>query len=121
MKNKGFIAKLDVGETIENEWSQLSYDLWCRQQAQKCIVFPETRVVNLSELVRSVIENDLTQTEKSVTRLHWYDGLSVEKTAEKIGLSRTSVYRALNRSEEKIKLVVKHVIDCENYKYEPDY
>ena len=77
---------------------------------------PEKRVVDLYKVVRSVIENDFSPVEKRAAVLHWYRGLSVAAAAEMEGTSTANMYRALARGKEKIRLVLKHLIDCEEYR-----
>ncbi len=114
MKNSN--SRLRDGDTVQTEWSQISYDLWCRESAAQFVSFPEKRIVDLYEVVRSVIADDLTPAEQAAVRLHWYNGLSVSDAARQEGVSRACMYRSLNRGKEKIRLVLKHLIDSEVYR-----
>lgn len=108
------------GDDVNTEWSQASYEAWCRENAAEYVSFPEKRVVDLYGVVRSVIEKDFTPAEKRAAVLHWYRELSVAEAAEKEGTSTANMYRALARGKEKIRLVLKHLIDCEEYRIPVD-
>ena len=82
MKNS-FNPRMREGDEVNTEWSQASYEAWCRENAAQFITFPEKRVVDLYKVVRSVIENDFSPVEKKAAVLHWYKGLSVAAAAEK--------------------------------------
>lgn len=116
MKNSNFNSKLREGDSVQTEWSQISYDLWCREKAAEFITFPERRVIDLYKVVRSVIENDLSSVEQRAAKLHWYEGMSVAEAAKLEGTSTANMYKALSRGKEKIRLVLKHLIDSEEYR-----
>ncbi len=120
MKNSNCNPRMREGDDVNTEWSQVSYEMWCRENAVDFISFPEKRVVDLYNVVRSVIENDFSTIEKRAAVLHWYKGLSVAAAAKQEGTSTANMYRALARGKEKIRLVLKHLIDCEEYKIPVD-
>ncbi len=108
------------GDSIENEWSRISYDQWCRKKDSVCTTVAGLRVVNLYEVVNSVIENDLSDTEKTVTRLYYFEGLTKSQIAARTGTTSPNVHAALSRAEKKLRAVLKHLIDCEEYKKEEE-
>ena len=108
------------GDTIETEWSQVSYDGWCREQAQQFVTTPGLKVVDIYAVVRSVIEKDLSQAEREITLLRRFNNLSVRKIAARKGTSVSNVYSTLERAEEKIRLVLKHLVVFEDYTVEKD-
>lgn len=113
-------SKLREGDTVETEWSQVSYDRWCRAKAGSTESLPGMRIVNLYEVVRSVIEQDLSPSERKVALMRWYDNMSARQIASVTGTSTTNVYKTVSRVNGKIKLVLKHIINCEEYKQEVD-
>lgn len=119
MKNS-FNPRMREGDEVNTEWSQFSYEAWCRENAAQFVSYPEKRVVDLYEVVRSVIEKDFSPVEQRAAVLHWYKGLSVAKAAEKEGTSTANMYKSLARGKEKIRLVLKHLIDCEEYRVPVD-
>lgn len=108
------------GDSINTEWSKISYDRWCAQQHVQLRTVPGMRIVNIYEVVDSVIENDLTDTEKSAVQLHYFEGLSINRTAQRMSTSYSNAHAALKRAEKKLKLVLKHIIDSEEYKEQTD-
>ncbi|MBQ2813163.1 MAG: sigma-70 region 4 domain-containing protein [Clostridia bacterium] len=120
MKNSSCNPRMRQGDDVSTEWSQASYEAWCRKNAAEFISFPEKRVVDLYEVMRSVIKNDFSPVEQRAAVLHWYKGLSVAAAAKKEGTSTANMYRALARGKEKIRLVLKHLIDCEEYRIPVD-
>lgn len=108
------------GDSVNTEWSKISYDRWCAQQHVQLRTVPGMRIVNIYEVVDSVIENDLTDTEKSAVLLHYFEGLSINRTAQRMSTSYSNAHAALKRAEKKLKLVLKHIIDSEEYKEQTD-
>ena len=82
MKNNSN-PRMREGDDVNTEWSQASYEAWCRENAAEYITYPEKRVVDLYRVVRSVIENDFSPVEQRAAVLHWYKGLSVAAAAER--------------------------------------
>ena len=108
------------GDSIQTEWSKISYERWCADRHASFRTVPGTKIVNLYEVVNSVIEQDLTETERTAVRLHFFDGLNKRETAQKMHTSYSNAHAALGRAEKKLRLVLKHLIDCEEYKTEID-
>ncbi len=105
-------------ENGHGELSTLAYERWCQSSAQEFIVHDEMRVINLHEIIHSVIEADFTPAERSAATLHWFEGMSVASISERLGISRAGIYKALARGNDKLRLVLKHLINCEIYKTE---
>ena len=53
------------------------------------------RKVELGALVKQVIRDELTKEQKILVELHWYNNLSTTQIAERLGLSRSTVFRKL--------------------------
>ena len=115
MKSSNSNPRLREGDEVQTEWSKFSYDLWCREQAQEYLCVPGMKIVDLYEVVRSVIEKDFSPAEQFAAKLHWYEGLSVNQVAEQAQVSNANIYKALSRGKEKIRLVLKHLIDCKEF------
>ena len=64
------------------------------------------------------IANDLSETERKAVILHYFEGRSKKQTAEIMGTSYSNAHAALGRAEKKLHLILKHLIDCEEYKEE---
>lgn len=104
------------GDEIATEWSKISYDRWCADNHLSFRTVPGVRIISLYDVVDSVIENDLSETEKSAVMLHFFEGYTIKHTAHKMNTSYSNVHAALKRAEKKLRHVLKHVINCEEYK-----
>ena len=118
MKEISIDSRSYENETEQNELTRLAFDLWSSEQAKEFETVPGLRVVNIYKVVRSVIENDLTEIEKAVAVCCLLEGRSATAAAAITGTSKANIYKALTRAKEKIRLVLKHLIDCEEYKRE---
>lgn len=66
----------------------------------------------LDQLVRRVIQNELSEQDRLLIRLHWYQGKSAEELAALTGLDRSTVYRRLEQSHKTIYDKLKYAVDC---------
>ncbi len=62
------------------------------------------------DTVRSVLDNELTETEREIALDYWCDNLLVEEIAKKHNMSRTRFYRTVKVIEEKINMYLKYVV-----------
>ena len=120
MNNINSNPAIREGDTIMTEWSKISYERWCADNQVEYQAVPGTRIVNLYEVVDSIIENDLTEAEQTAAKLYYFEGFSIKRIARILGTSYSNAHAAIKRSEKKLKLVLKHLIDCEEYKIETD-
>ncbi|MBO5361279.1 MAG: hypothetical protein J6B25_10640 [Clostridia bacterium] len=104
------------GDEITTEWSKISYDRWCADNHLSFRTVPGIRIISLYDVVDSVIENDLSETEKSAIMLHFFEGYTIKRTAHEMNTSYSNAHAALKRAEKKLTLVLKHIINCEEYK-----
>lgn len=79
------------------------------QSAMGYIIINKKR--SLEKTVRSVIENELDETEKAVIKLFYYSGLNTVEISRMCGLSRSSVYRNLKNGLKKIEKTIKYVLE----------
>ena len=70
---------------------------------------------NLERIVKSIIENELDETEKNVIRLFYYDGFNALAISKICNISRSSVYRNLNSGLRKIENTLKYVLEYEGF------
>lgn len=70
---------------------------------------------SLEKTVRSVIENELDETEKAVIKLFYYDGFNTLAISEMCNMARSSVYRNLNSGLKKIENTVKYVLEYDGF------
>lgn len=70
---------------------------------------------SLKKTVKSVIENELDDTERAVIKLFYYNGFDTCAISQICRLSRSSVYRNLNSGLEKIENTVKYILEYEGF------
>lgn len=104
------------GDEIITEWSKVSYERWCAANHVSFRTVPGIRIISIYDVVDSVIENDLTETERSAVTLHFFEGYTIKRTAHEMNTSYSNAHAALKRAERKLQLVLKHIINCEEYK-----
>ncbi len=104
------------GDEIATEWSKISYDRWCADNHLSFRTVPGVRIISIYDVVNSVIENDLSEAERSAITLHFFEGYSITNIAREMNTSYSNVHAAIKRAEKKIRLVLKHIINCEEYK-----
>ncbi len=68
------------------------------------------REVDMALLMERAIENELSEAEKTVVKLHWYDGKSVSEISEMNGVTPPAVKKALKRSQEKLERVLSYAV-----------
>ena len=116
--NEANQIRIREGDTIENDWSQVAYDRWCRERDRGYSLVPGVKAVDLYAVVRSVIEKALSPKERKVIQLHYYDRLPVSKIAQQSSTRVTNVYNTLTRAHKKIERVLRHLVCFEDYHFE---
>ena len=78
--------------------------VWLRENA-------ETNNEQMSRLRRNLlkaIDEDLTPRQREVVSMHYFNGLSVAKIAEKLNVDRSTVSRTLTRAEQNLRKMLKY-------------
>lgn len=70
---------------------------------------------SLAKTVRSIIENELDETEKTVVKLFYYRGFDTLSISEMCCLSRSSVYRNLKSGLKKIENATKYIFEYDGF------
>lgn len=73
---------------------------------------------SLERTVKSVIENELDESEKTVIKLFYYNGFSALAISKICKMARSSVYRNLNSGLRKIENAIKYVLEYEGFSAE---
>ena len=76
------------------------------------------RKIELSCLLNKIIENELTDADRQIVRLHWFEGNTVTKTAEILNVDRSTVSRRLEKINDVIYDKMKYAVE---YRYGKDY
>ncbi len=66
------------------------------------------------DTVRSVMNNELTETERNIAEDYWCNNLLVEEIAKKYKLSRSGLYRTVDVIKEKMNTHLKYVVFYNN-------
>lgn len=64
----------------------------------------------IEDALAAVINNELTQTEKSVIKLYWFEKQKISRIAALSGVSDDSVRKSLKRAQKKIYTCLKYVV-----------
>ena len=85
---------------------------------QVVVYMMRKRKIELHNLVRLVIENELTDTDKAIVQLHWFKQKNINEVAQHIGLDRSNVSRRLDKINDIIYDKLKYALQ---YRYGKDY
>ncbi|HBL40489.1 MAG TPA: hypothetical protein DDY98_02530 [Ruminococcaceae bacterium] len=116
--NEAKEGKIREGDKIENEWSKVAYDSWCRELDKGFSIVSGVKAVDLYAVVRSVIEKDLSDCEREVVLKHYYDQIPVHEIAQQSDTRISNVYNTLSRAQKKIERVLRHLVFFEDYRFE---
>lgn len=72
------------------------------------------RKSELSSLVKKVIDNELSEQDRLLLRLHWYKGLTGDEIAAMLKIGRSTVYRRLEKISGTIYDKLKYAVE---YRY----
>lgn len=104
-------------EDLEN--AKLAFSRWQSSQQETLDEYMmRKRKIELIYLVRQVIENELSESDREIVNLHWYQGKNITETADIIGLSRSSTSRRLDGINDIIYDKLKYALQ---YRYGKDY
>lgn len=68
------------------------------------------REKKLISIVKTVMQNELNELERSVATAHYCESVSVDKLARQYNLSRSAIYRILENVRKKIECSMKYVL-----------
>ncbi len=106
-------------EKIDLETARMQYESWATKQQETLDEFLlRKRKIELNCLVKKVIENELSDTDKLIVRLHWYEGKSLTQTAVVLKMSKSTVSKHLDKINNTIFDKLKYAIE---YRYGNDY
>lgn len=101
------------------ENAQLAFSLWQGKQHETVDEYMmRKRKIELNCLVREVIENELSDTDKLIVRLHWYENKTVNQVSEAVGIDRSNISRRLDKINGIIYDKLKYAMQ---YRYGKDY
>lgn len=111
MKNKPKTAKPFYPDKDEIKAAQLAC---CGRHCSACEAPAEyawrKREVDMSLLLDRAIRKELSESERSVIILHWYEGKSISEISKQNGASIPAVKKALERAQEKLERVLSYAV-----------
>lgn len=106
-------------DRIEYETARSQYDSWA---AKKCETLDEyilrKRKIELNALVKRVLDNELSNKDKAIVRLHWYKGKTAKETADILGIDKSTVSKHLDKINSIVYDKLKYAIE---YRYGRQY
>lgn len=95
----------------EAAMAQLAYERWERAEAESMAEYvSRRRTVDLALLVRQVIDEELTPTERRVICMRYDDDLLPIEIASRLKMDKGNVANALRRGENRIRRYLKYVV-----------
>ncbi|MBQ7542539.1 MAG: helix-turn-helix domain-containing protein [Clostridia bacterium] len=95
----------------EAAMAQLAYARWERAKAEDMAEYvSRRRTVDLAVLVRQVIDEELTDTERDVIRMHYDENMQLIEIAERMHTNKATASRTLQRAEGRIRRYLKYVV-----------
>ena len=99
-------------DEIDNETARSQYNSWAARKSETLDEFMmRKRKIELNNLVRMVIDKELTEQEKEIVGLHWYGGKSVIETAEALGMSKSLISKKISKINDKIYDKLKYALE----------
>lgn len=91
--------------------AQLAYARWERAEAETMAEYvSRRRTVDLAALVRQIVEEELTDTQKQVIQMRYYENLMPLEIAQRLQIRNSVVVRTLRRAEANIEQHLKYVV-----------
>lgn len=106
-------------ERCDLEYAKTAFMNWQSTQAETIDEYLlRKRKIELSCLVKKVIETELSEKDRVIVNLHWYQGKNITDTAYSSGLDRSTVSRRLDKINDIIYDKLKYAME---YRYGKDY
>ncbi len=97
------------------EMSKYSYDMWESEKTESVDEYAlRRRKIELCALVRKIIETDFDEKERQLIELRLQERMRVSEIAKLLGVHKTTVYRRLEKIEEKLYDKLKYAV---SYRY----
>lgn len=78
----------------------------------------EQRIVSVDAVLRGFIRERLTDRQRQMTQLRYYENFTPAQIADMLGVDRSCVYKTLRRCEEKLREAMGCVWSCSRSYYE---
>lgn len=70
----------------------------------------EAARLSVYDVLSAVIENELTETEKTAIKLYWAEKMKIPQIAAAAGVTEKSVRYALRKAYDRIKCIMKYIV-----------
>lgn len=97
-----------------------AYNKWCAERSAEYRTDRNYRLVDTREILRAVIDEELTPTERRALEMCRLEGVCMNEVASSLKLSRSAAYGALGRAEKKIRAAMKYIMRFPPAKFEID-
>lgn len=106
-------------DEVDYETARQQYNSWMSKQSESLDEFIlRKRKIELISLVKKVIENELSEKDQEIVKLHWYENQTVTQTAATLGVDKSTISRRLDKINEVIYDKLKYAIE---YRFGKDY
>lgn len=106
-------------DRIDIETAKSQYDSWAAKKSETLDEFLlRKRKMELNNLVKKVIENELSENEKEIVRLHWYGGKKLTEIAKLLGVNKATISKKLDKINDIVYEKLKYAIE---YRFGRDY
>ena len=100
----------------EAAMAQLAYTDWERAEAENMAEYiSRRRAVDLASLVRQVIDEELTDTERTAIRMRYYENRTPVEIARHMRIGISAAVHTIDRAEARIRRHLKYVVQ---YQYD---
>ena len=86
--------------------NRIAYDKTRENEAETNTHF----ISKLKKLIIHAIENDLTDRQKNMLKLYYFDNMNIPQIAHYYSLNKSTVSRHINNAKKKIKYLMKYVM-----------
>ncbi len=109
MRNSISLDEIDAftAESQYNSWQTKQYESLDEFMLRK-------RRIELIALVKKIVKNELSEKDKTIITLHWYEGKTITQTAAVLGVDKSTVSKRLDRINEIVYDKMKYALE---YRY----
>ena len=101
------------------ENAQLAFSLWQSTQQETIDEYMmRKRKIELNSLVREVIDKELSEKDRTIVYMHWFQGKNITEISQAIGIDRSNISRRMDKINDIIYDKLKYALQ---YRYGKDY
>lgn len=105
--------------SVDSETAQSQYSSWVSKQCETLDEYIlRKRKIELNCLVKEVIENELSEEDRLIVKLHWYEGNNAMEVAKLLGVNKSTISRKLDKINTVVYNSLKYALE---YRFGKDY